>query len=61
LKNTHPNLAKPILLGSVRYKLPSKNSNPHSSCNVFWSFDLNKKTTQTLIIKGKIEMLLDQG
>ena len=61
LKNNHPNLVKQILLDFVKYKLSSKNSKPHSSCNVLWSFDLNKKTAQNLIIKGKIEMLLDQG
>jgi hypothetical protein len=61
LKNNHPKLVKPILLDFVKYKLSGKNDKPHSFCNIFQSFDLNKKTAQNLILKGKIEILLDQG
>jgi hypothetical protein len=35
LKNTHPNLAKQILLGSVIYALSNKNSKPHDLCTIF--------------------------
>jgi hypothetical protein len=61
LKNNHPKLVKPILLDFVKYKLSGKNDKPHSSYNIFWSFELNKKTAQNLILEGKIEILLDQG
>ena len=61
LKNNHPKLVKPILLDFVKYKLSGKNDKPHSSCNIFSSFELNKKTSQNLILEGKIEILLDQG
>jgi hypothetical protein len=45
----------------VKYKLSSKNSKPHSSCNVLWSFDLNKKTAQNLIIKEKERNVVRPG
>jgi hypothetical protein len=61
LKNNHPKIVKPIFLDFVKYELSGKNNKPHSSCNVFWSFELNKQTAQNLILEGKIEILLDQG
>jgi hypothetical protein len=61
LKNNHPKFVKPILLDFVNYKLLGKNNKPHSFCNVLQSFELNKKTTQNLILEGKVEILLDQG
>jgi hypothetical protein len=61
LKNNHPKIVKPILLDFVKYKLSGKNHKPHSSCNVLHSFELNKKTAQSSLIKGKMEILLDQG
>jgi hypothetical protein len=50
LRNTHPNLVKQILLRFLKYALSDKNSKPHVFCTNFYSFELNKKTTQTLII-----------
>jgi hypothetical protein len=61
LKNNYPKFVKPILLDFVKYKLSDKNSKPYSSCIIFYSFELNKKTAQNLILEGKIEILLDQG
>ena len=61
LKNNHPKIVKPILLDSGKYELSDKNSKTHSSCILFWSFELNKKTAKNLILEGKIEILLDQG
>jgi hypothetical protein len=61
LKNNHPKIVKPILLDFVKYELSGKNNKPHSSCIIFWSFELNKETTQNLILEGKIEILIDQG
>jgi hypothetical protein len=49
LKNNHPKLVKPILLDFVKYELSSKNKKPHSSWDIFQSFDLNKETSQNLI------------
>jgi hypothetical protein len=61
LKNNHPNLVKPIFLDFVKYKLSSKIVNPIVPIMLYRVFYLNKKTAQNLIIKEKIEMLLDQG
>jgi hypothetical protein len=61
LKNNYPKFVKPILLDFVKYKLSDKNSKSYSSCIIFYSFELNKKTAQNLILEGKIEILLDQG
>jgi hypothetical protein len=61
LKNNHPKIVNPILLDFVKYKLSGKNHKPHNSCNVLQSFELNKKTVQSSLLKGKIEILLDQG
>jgi hypothetical protein len=61
LKNNHPKFVKPILLDFVKYDLSDKNNKSHSSCIIFWSFELNKQTTQNLLLGGKIEILLDQG
>jgi hypothetical protein len=61
LKNNHPKIVKPILLDFVKYELSGKNNKPHSSCIIFWSFELNKQTAQNLVLEGKIEILLDQG
>jgi hypothetical protein len=61
LKNNHSKIIKPILLDFVKYELSGKNNKPHSSCIIFWSFELNKQSTQNLILEGKIEILLDQG
>jgi hypothetical protein len=61
LKNNHPKFVKPILLDFVKYKLLGKNHKPYSSCNVLQSFELNKKTAQSSLIKEKMEILLDQG
>jgi hypothetical protein len=61
LKNNHPKFVKPILLDFEENKLSGKSNKPHSSCNVLQSFELNKKTAQSLILEGKIEILLDQG
>jgi hypothetical protein len=35
LSYVQPNLVKQILLGPTYYKLSSKNSKPHGSCNTF--------------------------
>jgi hypothetical protein len=59
LKNNHPKIVKPILLGSGRYELSDKNSKTHSSCIILWSFDLFRKTAKNLIIGGKIEIFFD--
>ena len=59
LKNNHPKIVKPILLDSGKYELSDKNSKTHSSCILFWSFELNKKTAKNLILVGKIEILFD--
>jgi hypothetical protein len=61
LKNNHPEIVKPILLDFGKYELSGKNNKPHSSCIIFWSFELNKQNAQNLILEGKIEILLDQG
>jgi hypothetical protein len=45
----------------VKYKLSSKIVNPIVPIMLYRVFYLNKKTAQNLIIKEKIEMLLDQG
>ena len=52
-------MVKPILLDSEKYELSDKNSKTPSSCILFWSFELNKKTAKNLILKGKIEILFD--
>jgi hypothetical protein len=59
LSYVQPNLVKQILLERTYYKLSSKNSKLYGSCNTFYSIDLNKKTAQNLITKGKIQRLLD--
>jgi hypothetical protein len=61
LKNNHPKIVKPILRDFVKDELSGKNNKPHSFCIIFWSFELNRKTAQNLILEGKIEILLDQG
>ena len=61
LKDNYPKIVKPILLDFVKYELSGKNNKPHSSCIIFWSFELNKEAAQNLILEGKIEILLDQG
>jgi hypothetical protein len=61
LKNNHPKIVNPILLDFGKYELSNKNSKPHSSCIIFESFELNKKTAKNLILEEKIEILLDQG
>jgi hypothetical protein len=60
LKNNHLKFVKPILLDFLKYKLSGKNHKPHSSCNVLQSFELNKKSAQSSLIKGKTEILLNQ-
>jgi hypothetical protein len=50
-----------LLNNAVKYDLSGKNNKSHSSCIIFWSFELNKQTAQNLILGGKIEILLDQG
>jgi hypothetical protein len=44
LKNNYPKIVKPILLDFVKDELSGKNNTPPSSCIIFWSFELNKKT-----------------
>ena len=44
---------KPILLDSGNYELSDKNNKTHGFCISFWSFKLNKKTAQNLILEGK--------
>ena len=61
LKNNHPKMFKPILLDSGIYELSDKNNRTHGFCIPFWSFELNKKTTQNPILEGKIGILFDQG
>jgi hypothetical protein len=61
LKDNYPKIVKPILLDFVKDELSGKNSKPPSYCIIFWIFELNKETTQNLILEGKIEILLDQG
>jgi hypothetical protein len=61
LKNNHPKFVKPILLDFVKYKLLGKNHKPSNSSNVLQSFELNKETAQSPLIKGKMKILLDQG
>ena len=53
LKNNHPKMFKPILLDSGIYELSDKNNRTHGFCISFWSFELNKKTTQNSILEGK--------
>jgi hypothetical protein len=54
VKNIHPNLVKQILLDYVNYALSNKNSKPHVFYTNFYSFELNRKTVQILIIQRKI-------
>ena len=61
LKNNHPKMFKPILLDFGNYELSDKNNKTHGFCISFWSFKLNKKTTQNSILEGKIGILFDQG
>ena len=61
LKNIHPKMFKPILQDSEIHELSDKNNRTHGFCISFWSFKLNKKTTQNSILEGKIGILFDQG
>jgi hypothetical protein len=61
LKNIHPKMFKPILLDSEIHELSDKNNRTHGFCISFWSFKLNKKSTQNSTWEGKIGIMFDQG